>query len=196
MPYSPRELVDVCADPALHDECRKGQQALRLSGIGPLVMNLTPSVLLLVGAEGLRRGRRAAWLLSVGGHAVLVIVAAVSAVVRITEQDEARSLLYGIHRHSSVYMELAPLLELIAVLVLLAATRRLFEVRASPGTYRRVWSATIAAAGTALAAYTVSGTLLADGFDRAPGSARCCVTHHCGFFRRCIFSSSSRPCCR
>ncbi|WP_040841800.1 DUF2156 domain-containing protein [Nocardia brevicatena] len=170
VPYSPRELVDVCADPALHDECRKGQQALRLSGIGPLVMNLMPSVSLLVGAEGLRRGRRAAWLLSVGGHAALVIVATVSAVVRITEQDEARSLLYGIHRHSSVYMELVPLLELIAVLVLLSATRRLFEVRASPGTYRRVWSATIAAAGTALAAYVVSGTLLAGGFDRAPGA--------------------------
>ena len=52
VPYSARELVDVCADPALHDECRKGQQALRLSGLGPLVMNLMPSIVLLGGPSG------------------------------------------------------------------------------------------------------------------------------------------------
>ncbi|WP_328394385.1 bifunctional lysylphosphatidylglycerol flippase/synthetase MprF [Nocardia sp. NBC_00416] len=169
VPYNPRELVGVCADPGLHDECREGLQALRLSGIGPVTMNLMPSVLLLVGAEGLRRGRRAAWLLSVGGHVVLVVAAAVSTVVRITEQDEVRSLLYGIHRHSSVYMEIAPLLALIAVLVLLLATRQLFEVRAARGTYRRVWLGTLAAAGFALLAYLALGTLLAGGFDRDPG---------------------------
>ncbi|MEU1980913.1 DUF2156 domain-containing protein [Nocardia sp. NPDC019395] len=169
VPYSPRELVGVCADPDLHDDCREGLQALRLSGIGPLTMNLMPSVLLLIGAEGLRRGRRAAWLLSVGGHVVLVGAAAASVVVRISEQDEVRSLLYGIHRHSSVYMELAPLLALIAVLMLLLATRRLFDVRAAHGTYRRVWLGTVGAAGIALVAYMVLGTLLADGFDRDPG---------------------------
>lgn len=169
VPYSARELVDVCADPALHDECRKGQQALRLSGIGPLAMNILPSMLLLVGAEGLRRGRRSAWLLSVGGHIVLIGLAVVSVIVRTVEQDEARWVLYGIHRHSSVYRDFAPLLALIAILALLLATRRLFDVRAARGTYHRVWLGTFAAAGTALAVYVVFGTLLAGGFDRAPG---------------------------
>lgn len=169
VPYSPQQLVGVCADPALHDECRRGQQALRLSGFGPLLMSLMPSVVLLVGAEGLRRGRRAAWLLSVGGHLVLVAVSAVSVVVRSTEQDGARSLLYSSERHSSVAMELAPLLAELAVLVLLSATPRLFQVRAARGTYRRVWLGTLAATATALAAYVVFGTLLAGGFDRDPG---------------------------
>nr|WP_254704689.1 DUF2156 domain-containing protein [Rhodococcus pyridinivorans] len=169
VPYTPRELVEVCADPALHDECRKGQQALRLSGAGPLVANLMPSVLLLIGAEGLRRGRRAAWFLSVGGHIVLIVVAAASTIVRVTEQDETRSLLYGIHRHSSVSMELAPLLALVSVLALLLLTRTLFDVRAPQGTYRRVWAGTAAAAGIALVTYVVVGTLVADGFDRDPG---------------------------
>ncbi|NUS94292.1 MAG: DUF2156 domain-containing protein, partial [Nocardia sp.] len=169
VPYSARELVDICADPALHDECRKGQQAFRLSGIGPLTMNLMPSVVLLVGAEGLRRGRRAAWLLAVGGHIVLIGIAVVSVIVRTVEQEEARWVLYGIHRHSSVYRDFAPLLALVAVLVLLFATRRLFDVRATRGTYRRVWLGTLAAAAGALVAYVVLGTLLADGFDRDPG---------------------------
>ena len=169
VPYSPRELVDVCTDPALHDECRKGQQALRLSGIGPLVANLLPSILLLIGAEGLRRGRRAAWFLSVGGHVVLVAVAAASTIVRVAEQDETRSLLYGIHRHSSVFMELAPLLALVTVLVVLLFTGGLFDVRAPQGTYRRVWAGTAVVAGIALVTYLVVGTLVADGFDRDPG---------------------------
>jgi len=169
VPYSPRELLDVCADPALHDECRKGQQALRLSGIGPVVMNLMPSILLFVAAEGLRRGRRAGWLLSVYGHLALVAVTAASVLVRITEQDEARSLLYGIHRHRSIYGEWVPLLPLVAVLVLLLATRRLFDIRAERGTYRRVWLGTLAAAAAALLIYLVLGTALSDGFDRDPG---------------------------
>ncbi|MGW0178835.1 phosphatidylglycerol lysyltransferase domain-containing protein [Nocardia sp. NPDC003345] len=169
VPYSARELVDICADPALHGECRRGQRALGLSGFGPLMMNLMPSVVLLVGAEGLRRGRRAAWLLSVGGHAVLIAVAAAGVVVRITGQDQTRSLLYGVHRHSSVYMEFAPLLALLAVLLLLLLTRRLFDVRAPRGTYRRVWQGAFAAAGVALVAYLVTGTLLGEGFDREPG---------------------------
>ncbi|WP_241386952.1 rhomboid family intramembrane serine protease [Rhodococcus sp. CH91] len=46
VPYSPRELVVVCADPALYEQCREGRQAVRLSGIGPWVMNLMPSLLL------------------------------------------------------------------------------------------------------------------------------------------------------
>ncbi|MCZ1073569.1 bifunctional lysylphosphatidylglycerol flippase/synthetase MprF [Rhodococcus sp. A5(2022)] len=169
VPYTARELVDVCADPALRDECRKGQQALRLSGIGPLVMNLMPSAVLLVGAEGLRRGRRVAWLLSVWGHVALIAVAAVSVIVQITEQDETRSLLYGARRSSSVSMELAPLLALVAVLVLLLATRRLFGVQAPRGTYPRVWLGTGAAAGVALVTYVALGTLLSDDFDRDPG---------------------------
>ncbi len=169
VPYSPRELLDVCADPALHDECRKGQQALRLSGIGPVVMNLMPSALLLVAAEGLRRGRHAAWLLSVYGHLALVAVTAASVLVRITEQDEARSILYGVHRHNSIYGEWIPLLPLLAVLALLLVTRPLFDVRARRGTYRRVWTGTLAAAATALVIYLVLGTALSDGFDRDPG---------------------------
>ncbi len=169
VPYSARELVDVCADPALHNECRKGQQALRLSGLGPLVMNLMPSIVLLVSAEGLRRGRRAGWLLSVWAHIALIGIAAASLVAETTEQDATRSLLYGQHRHSSVYMELAPLLALVAILVLLLASRRLFRVRAPRGTYPPVWLGPLGALAVATLVYVGAGSLLSDGFDRDPG---------------------------
>lgn len=169
VPYSARELVDVCADPALHDECRKGQQALRLSGLGPLVMNLMPSIVLLVSAEGLRRGRHAGWLLSVWAHIALIGIAAASLVAEATEQDETRSLLYGQHRHSSVFMELAPLLALVAILIVLLAARRLFDVRAPKGTYGPVWLGTLCALAVATLVYVGVGSLLSDGFDRDPG---------------------------
>lgn len=168
-PYSARELVEVCADPTLGDECRKGHQALTLSGFGPLVANLMPSLVLLVGAEGLRRGRRAAWLLSVWGHALLVVAASASVVLRVTQQDTTRSLLYGTHRNSSMYAELAPLSALVVVLIVLLATRRLFTVRAPAGTYRTVWLTTAAATVAALVVYVLVGAALADGFDRTPG---------------------------
>lgn len=166
VPYTARELVDVCDDPALADECRKGHQALRLSGFGPLVANLLPAAVLLVGAEGLRRGRRAAWLLTVWGHLALIAAATASAVVRATE---TRSLVYGYHRHGSLYQELAPLSVLLAVLVVLLATRRLFQVRAPRGTYRRVWLGTAAVTAAALVVYVAAGSLLAGSFDRDPG---------------------------
>ncbi|TCN51251.1 lysylphosphatidylglycerol synthetase-like protein (DUF2156 family) [Rhodococcus sp. SMB37] len=169
VPYTARELVDVCADPALQGECRKGQQALRLSGFGPVVANLMPAVVLLVGAEGLRRGRRAAWLLATCGHAALIAAAAASIIVRITERDETRSLVYGVHRHGSLYQELAPLSALLAVLIVLLATHRLFDVRAPRGTYRHVLLGTAAAAAVALVVYVAVGSLLTDGFDRDSG---------------------------
>nr|WP_240795091.1 DUF2156 domain-containing protein [Rhodococcus zopfii] len=170
VPYSARELVDVCADPALHDECRKGQQALRLSGLGPLMMNLMPSIVLLVSADGLRRGRHAGWLLSVWAHTALIGTAAASLVAEATEQDETRSLLYGQHRHSSVYMELTPLLALVAILMVLLASRRLFEVRAPRGTYPPVWLGTLGALAVATLVYVGAGSLLSGGFDRDPGT--------------------------
>ncbi|MFD6893629.1 bifunctional lysylphosphatidylglycerol flippase/synthetase MprF [Rhodococcus sp. NPDC060086] len=169
VPYTTRELVDVCADPTLHGECRKGQEALRLSGFGPVVANLMSAVVLLVGAEGMRRGRRAAWLLVTWGHGALIAAATTSVVVRVVERDETRSLVYGVHRHGSLYQELAPLSALVAVLIVLLATHRLFDVRASRGTYRRVWLGTVAAVAAALVVYVAVGSLLADGFDRDPG---------------------------
>lgn len=87
VPFSSQELRDVCADPALREQCREGDQALRLFGLGPAAMNLMPSVMLLAGAEGLRRGRYAGWLVSACGYLLLTIVAAVSLTLRINEQD-------------------------------------------------------------------------------------------------------------
>ncbi|WP_016695436.1 phosphatidylglycerol lysyltransferase domain-containing protein [Rhodococcus rhodochrous] len=165
VPFSPQELRDICADPALREQCREGDQALRLSGLGPAVMNLMPSVVLLAGAEGLRRGRYAGWLVSTYGYLLLTLVAAASLTLRINEQDHTRSLLYGTHPHDSVSMELVPLAALLMILVLLWATRSLFDVHAPRGTYRKVWLGTGAATGAVLVLYPVAGLLLAEGFD-------------------------------
>lgn len=169
LPYSARELAEVCADPALAAECRKGRQAVRLSGIGPMVANLMPTLVLLVAAEGLRRGRRAAWLLAVWGHAVLVGAAAAGVVVRVSGAAATRGVLHGTHRHESVFAAAAPLSVFVVVLVVLLTTRALFDVRAPRGTYRRVWLTTGAVAAVALVTYAVAGSMLPGGFDRAVG---------------------------
>jgi hypothetical protein len=55
----PPELAAVqatCADPASVDDCLSLRFRRRLSGIGPAIMSILPALLLLVLADGLRRG--------------------------------------------------------------------------------------------------------------------------------------------
>ena len=58
---TPDAVQQVCANPVTSDDCRALRAQLALSGIGPAIMTALPVVLLLISAEGLRRGRRAAW---------------------------------------------------------------------------------------------------------------------------------------
>ena len=51
----------VCANPTTREDCRALRAQLTLSGVGPTIMTMLPVLLLLVTADGLRRGRRAAW---------------------------------------------------------------------------------------------------------------------------------------
>jgi hypothetical protein len=64
----PLTVRDICADPSALHLCLELHTRLRLTGFGPAFMAVMPVVLLLVVAEGLRRGRRAAWLTAVLLH--------------------------------------------------------------------------------------------------------------------------------
>jgi hypothetical protein len=55
------DMALVCADPAMSLYCEQMRAALRLDGPGPAFLSIIPVLILLVMAEGLRRGRRFAW---------------------------------------------------------------------------------------------------------------------------------------
>jgi phosphatidylglycerol lysyltransferase len=151
--------------------CRELQAQVRLYGIGPTLASVVPVLLLLVTAEGLRRGRRAARFVGIGLNLLLAGLGGLLA-VEVGSTPQEQLLVYGGApgaRHV-LALVLPPLLPL-AVAVVLALARDRFTERAPTGTYRRligVCAATLAGVGVL---YVVGGTLVADQFDRPPSTA-------------------------
>ncbi|MFS0718936.1 phosphatidylglycerol lysyltransferase domain-containing protein [Arthrobacter sp. 1P04PC] len=174
-PVDPQTLQGLCADPARVKDCAAAQLQLR-AGAGGIFMAILPSFLLLLLADGLRRGRRFAWA------AVLLIQAALSvlagatmagvlqpaapdtaAAERIGAMDAA---LYG----NPLSLALPLLLPVLLSAVLLSG-RRLFPVEAPPGTYRRLALAILATAVVLGVVYVGAGLALAGDFSPVPGPA-------------------------
>ncbi|WP_147263130.1 bifunctional lysylphosphatidylglycerol flippase/synthetase MprF [Geodermatophilus sp. TF02-6] len=162
------QLRAVCAPGGDVADCRVLEARARLTGHGPALLSILPVVLQLVLAEGLRRGRRAAWVGAVVLGAVLTTVGGLVVATVLRAPAEELPLL-GVRPGSLPAVSLvAPLVAPLAVLVLLLLTRDRFPVRAAPGTARR-W-VLAAAAGTAVlaAGYVGVGWLLRAQFAGAP----------------------------
>lgn len=177
-PVDPQTLQAFCSHPAEARDCAAAQLQQR-AGAGGLFMAILPSFLLLLLADGLRRGRRFAWV------AVLLMQVALSVLAVITiagvlqpavphtaaPNTPAREGVGGIdlsgysHPLSLVLPMLLPLF-LTAVLFL---GRTLFPVSAPPGTYRRLARRVLVAWVLLGAAYVGAGLALAGGFTPAPG---------------------------
>jgi phosphatidylglycerol lysyltransferase len=160
-------VQQICVQ-APAEECREFRAQLRLSGIGPALGSIVPVLLLLVTAEGLRRGRRAAWVVGIGLNVTLALLGVMLA-VEVGSTPERQLVVYGGAPGARQVLELVlpPLLPL-AVAVLLALTRSQFTVRAPAGSYRRL----LVIGGSTLAAvsalYVLGGALVAGQFDRPP----------------------------
>lgn len=149
------EVRELCGLNAESAECRRGLIELRLGGVGPLLLSLMPSLLLLALADGLRRGRRFAWWATVVVQFVLLAVALADFVDRIGHESN----LFAIAR------QVAPFLLPAGVLAVLLWFRDSFDVVAPPGTYRRCARRIGIAAVAAMAVYVVGGLIVRDGFE-------------------------------
>jgi phosphatidylglycerol lysyltransferase len=145
-------------------DCRTLQAALRLSGWGPALFALVPALLVLVIAEGLRRGRRAAWSAGVVVHTVLFGLGVVQAVSVLTVPDEERIYLAGLPAGQSVLSVVLPLALPALVLVVLVLARRRFTV-SRPGGRPLVLAGVAVLGGTAVL-WLGGGWLFRYGFDR------------------------------
>ncbi|GAB1514014.1 hypothetical protein JCM33774_60560 [Actinophytocola sp. KF-1] len=147
-------------------ECRELRAALRLSGAGPAVFSVVPVLLLLVVAEGLRRGRRAAWWAGIGVHTVLFGLGVLQAATMLTTPQEERIFTAGLPAGQSMLTVALPLALPALVLVVLVVARRRFDV-ARPGTRPLVVAGVVALGGTAIG-WLAGGWLARGGFDRRP----------------------------
>ncbi|GIJ43614.1 hypothetical protein Val02_05000 [Virgisporangium aliadipatigenens] len=68
----------ACADPTLADQCHAMLAQVYARGVGPVALSLLPFAVVLVAAEGLRRGRRSAWWLAFVMNLVLAGLGAVA----------------------------------------------------------------------------------------------------------------------
>jgi phosphatidylglycerol lysyltransferase len=166
-PVDGEAAASACADPTALETCARLRQALLFSGVGPSLLAVLPCAVVLVLAEGLRRGRRSAWVAALGLHALLGVLGVVLAVsiVRTPSEEAARLALEDAHGTLSVWL---PLLQPLVVLALLAVARPVFTVRAPRGTHRHLTTfaaATVAATGTA---FVVVGHLVRDQFTPTP----------------------------
>lgn len=162
-------VQQICATAAT-DVCRSLQAQLRLSGIGPAIASAIPVLLLLVTAEGLRRGRRAAWVVGIALNLLLAVLGLLLATQVAATPAEQLVVYGGAPGARQVLALLLPPLLPLAVAVLLVLTRARFAVRGPSGTYRRLGVVAAAAFAVVSVLYVGGGTLAAGGFDRPPGT--------------------------
>jgi lysylphosphatidylglycerol synthetase-like protein (DUF2156 family) len=163
-------LQQICGPGGDLTDCRVLEARARLTGHGPALLSILPVVLQLVLAEGLRRGRRAAWVAAVGFSLVLTTVGGLVVLTVLRTPGDGLPML-GVRLGSLPAASLvAPLVAPLAVLVLLLLTRTRFDVRAAPGTARR-WLLTAGIGMASVAAlYVGAGSLLRRQFAGTPSA--------------------------
>ncbi|MFJ4207864.1 bifunctional lysylphosphatidylglycerol flippase/synthetase MprF [Paenarthrobacter sp. NPDC089675] len=172
-PVDPETLQKLCAYPALARDCAAAALQLR-AGAGGTFMAVLPSFLLLLFADGLRRGRRAAWAGTLLIQAALsaIAVATIIAVLQPAAVDTAAS--EGISAgdsaaHGHPLALVLPLLLPLLLAVLLLSRRKLFTVRAPRGTYRRLAFFIAGLAAVLAVTYAGAAMAMAQDFSPAPG---------------------------
>ena len=163
-----RTVCGPSGDPA---DCRALQARARLTGPGPALLSVLPVLLQLTLAEGLRRGRRAAWGAAVAFGAALTGIGGIVVLTVLHTPADSLPMLDARPGSLPAVSVVAPLVAPLAVLVLLLVTRAEFGVRAAPGAVRR-W---LVAGGVGLTGVTLLyvglGSLMGRQFARAPSIA-------------------------
>ncbi|MFJ5988716.1 phosphatidylglycerol lysyltransferase domain-containing protein [Lentzea sp. NPDC092896] len=156
-----QEDVDAVCSSDMVELCRTMVVQLSYGRFPALVMSLLPALLLLVLAEGLRRGRRFAW------RAALVFNVAFAAfigsyVVYVAQYPDASllelSVSFGV-----------PMLAPLAIIVVLLLTRKHFDVRLPRHAVVKFWRFTAISVALLSALYVFGGYLVRDQFTPEPG---------------------------
>ncbi|MFZ2174502.1 MAG: DUF2156 domain-containing protein [Rhodococcus sp. (in: high G+C Gram-positive bacteria)] len=167
VPSTATEVRELCDASPSDPDCRRGLLELRLSGVGPTLLSVMPSLFLLTLSDGLRRGRRFAWGAAVVAQVVLLALSLLDFAVRFIGTGDD-SLFYGLS-DPNLYRTLVPFLTPLAVLLVLLRTRRYFDVAAPAGTYRRLTVALVSTTAVLVVLYVLGGLWARHGFDRTPG---------------------------
>lgn len=168
-PPDAARVQQVCADPSLGSACSHLRARLRINGVGPAVMSMMPVLLLLAAAQGIRLGRRAAWLAAIGLNLALTALGVWLAVSTLAHPRSQWLMIGPDHRVPSWVLLVAPLVQPLLVAGLLVAMRGWFRIRAPSGTYSR-WVGRVGATLLVVSVVYVAGSVVfASGYLPEPG---------------------------
>ncbi len=167
----PAELARLCDLGQTAARCEEFTRQLRFHGAGPIILSLLPSLLLLLLAYGLAKGRRFAWWATVCVEVLLAglgLVMFVQAVAhrRHPELRSAPFILGG-----NTMAQLTPLVVPLILLAALLLTRRVFDIPAPDGTYRSLLRLLGVSLAGLLVTFVGVGLLIADQFTPTPSLA-------------------------
>lgn len=167
-PSDPVEVRELCTSGTDVADCLMAQAQQR-SGAAAMFMGVIPSLLLLLCAAGMRRGRRAGWLGAAAIYAAMSAVAGVN-IISLAEDGDGSTLVARLASldFGETVDELVPLAIPMVLVTALLLTGRLFAVRAPRGTYRRLAVRVAAAAAVVAAAYLAAASALAAQFAPQP----------------------------
>ncbi|MBN9098085.1 MULTISPECIES: DUF2156 domain-containing protein [unclassified Pseudonocardia] len=167
----PAAVAAVCADPANVEDCTSLLYRLRLGGVGPAVMSVLPVLVLLVLADGLRRGRRFAWFAATGLNLGFALLGAALAVVT-TSVPAERLVAFGGAADRQFYTGVVTsVVQPLLIVALLVVTRNRFRVRAPAAAYRGPGLLVAAVLLVVSSVYVLGGMLVRDRFAPVPGWA-------------------------
>jgi len=152
----PGDLAKTCADASQAVLCRELREELLYTQWPGLVVQIAPALLLLLTADGLRRGRRLAWWIALVLNTAVLGVSVWGIYLGYYGggftglADRIQYLVFGAE---------ALILPLVTVVVLLI-TRRRFDQSAGRGAVRRLTATSVTALGVSCAGFVVLGHLL------------------------------------
>ena len=156
---SPADVAQLCSADSVSRACMHATARLRHTGVGPVLSGVIPTVMALIFANGLRRGRAAArW------GAVAVFAAwALAALTQLVMYLVTGSGFFG----NPLWLATS-MIPLLAALGVLLAQKPYFSVRISAANARRFGRASVVTLLVGWAGYVAGGLLLADGFAARP----------------------------
>jgi len=162
----PQDLAAACPYAGLAVACRSvHEQQLYAQWPGVLVQ-AAPALLLLLAADGLRRGRRLAWWLAV---IINLTVLGVSMWVTYTVDSDPRMYIVGLDAWAWAILLAGEAMFLpVVTLIVLLATRRRFDQTASRRAVRKLTAILTTALGVSCGAFLLLGYLLRDHFRPRP----------------------------
>lgn len=161
-----RNLMAACSHPGLAAVCRGlRQQQLYAQWPGVLVQ-VAPALLLLLSADGLRRGRRLAWWFAL---VINLTVLGVSAWITYAIESDRRVQITGLNAWPrTILLPAEALLLPVVTVIVLLVTRRRFDQTADRGAVRKLTATLTTAVGLSGSAFLLFGFLLRDHFSPRP----------------------------